>query len=74
MKNLNKEVVYVTIGDFYPNVNEKLEVNKMSINELDLCDIFDENIRNNKNSLIIAEVGLKQKLLNPTLQFAFGVY
>jgi len=74
MKKINKDIVYVTFEDFYPNVQEKLETRKMAISEVDLCDLIDETLRNNEDVIIIAEIGVEQKLLSKSLQFAFNIY
>jgi hypothetical protein len=74
MKKINKDVVYVTFEDFYPNVQEKLETRKITITEIDLCDLSDETLRSNEDIIIIAEIGVEQKLLSKSLQFAFNVY
>lgn len=74
MKKLTKEVVYVTFEDLYPNTQEKLETKKITINEIDLCDLSDAGLRNAEDIIIIVEIGVEQKLLSKSLQFAFNVY
>lgn len=74
MKKINKEVVYVTFEDLYPNVQEKLDTRKMTITEIDLCDLSDETLRSNEDIIIIAEIGAEQKLLSKSCEFGFNVY
>lgn len=71
---LNKEVAYVTVGDFFQNTNEKLEQNKISVDDLDISDVLDENLRVDENIIVIAEFGINQKLLKSSIQFLGNIY